>query len=666
MIEWGILGTGSIAKIFARAIKTSKKSRLFGVASRSARNAKEFSSVFDCSGFAGYHELINHKNVDAIYIATPHPFHFDLAFKSLEKEKSVLCEKPLAMNATETMILIHMAKKNNLLLMEAFMYRMHAQTNKIKEIIKSEFSKRPVSIEASFGFQANVNKKHRLLNPILGGGSIMDVGCYPLSMARMIAGLANRKDFLDPIEFEVESELNEQGIDLFSKAYLRFEGNSNATISSSINRELENSVKVTDGRKTLFIQHPWHCGEHNNRKSEIILEIHNQEKKIIEVESKDGIYTNEINHFTDILKDSKIESNAISHSDSYGNAMGLDIWRKKAGVKYVYDVSENKASSFFNPLLLQKENLIPQTELKGLDKKLSRLVFGCDNQLDSNHAFAMFDHFYSLGGNVFDTAYIYNGGKGDEYLGRWLKSRGLNGKTVILGKGAHTPDCYPSSIRTQLLESLSRLKIDCLDIYCLHRDNPEVPVGEFIDALEELKREGLIKMYGASNWSLERFRESHDYSISAMKQPFSLLSNNFSLARMVEPVWPGCKSCSDEHFKKYLIDENIPVFPWSSQSRGFFLDKKEFEGHQHSANPNKAEQERVWANDENLQRRGRCFSIAKEKGFEPIEIALAFALNQEFSTFPLIGPRNFFEIESSVKALSVELNKTEIDWLDLQ
>ena len=135
---------------------------------------------------------------------------------------------------------------------------------------------------------------------------------------------------------------------------------------------------------------------------------------------------------------------------------------------------------------------------------------------------------------------------------------------------------------------------------------------------------------------------------------------------MVEPVWPGCKSCSDEHFKKYLINENIPVFPWSSQSRGFFLDKKEFEGHQHSTNPNKAEQERVWVNDENLQRRGRCFSIAKEKGFEPIEIALAFALNQEFSTFPLIGPRNFFEIESSVKALSVELNKTEIDWLDLQ
>ena len=98
------------------------------------------------------------------------------------------------------------------------MYRMHAQTNKIKEIIKSEFSKRPVSIEASFGFQANVNKKHRLLNPILGGGSILDVGCYPLSMTRMIAGLANKKDSLNQIEFRGESERMEKERDLFSKA----------------------------------------------------------------------------------------------------------------------------------------------------------------------------------------------------------------------------------------------------------------------------------------------------------------------------------------------------------------------------------------------------------------------------------------------------------------
>ena len=113
----------------------------------------------------------------------------------------------------------------------------------------------------------------------------------------------------------------------------------------------------------------------------------------------------------------------------------------------------------------------------------------------------MFDYFYSIGGNVFDTAFIYNNGKSDEYLGRWINSRGLENDVIVLGKGAHTPDCYPEVIRDQLLKSLSRLKIDCLDIYCLHRDNKDIPVGEFIDALDELKNEGLIKVLGASNWS---------------------------------------------------------------------------------------------------------------------------------------------------------------------
>ena len=85
--------------------------------------------------------------------------------------------------------------------------------------------------------------------------------------------------------------------------------------------------------------------------------------------------------------------------------------------------------------------------LKGLEKPISRLVFGCDNQTGGNHAFAMFDHFFTLGGNAFDTAYIYNNGKSDVYLGRWMLARGLRDEVVVLGKGAHTPDCYPKFIR---------------------------------------------------------------------------------------------------------------------------------------------------------------------------------------------------------------------------
>ena len=265
----------------------------------------------------------------------------------------------------------------------------------------------------------------------------------------------------------------------------------------------------------------------------------------------------------------------------------------------------------------------------------------------------------------FDTAYIYNDGMSDQYLGRWINARNNREEIVVLGKGAHSPDCFPSAIRPQLEETLSRLQSNYLDIYCLHRDNLDVPVSEFIDSLNDLREEGLIKVFGASNWSLDRFKEANEYAHSTNQQPFTLISNNFSLARMIEPVWPGCISCSEEDFKSYLEANQIAIFPWSSQARGFFLDQQEFQGATHGANPNLAEQIRVWHSEENLERRSRCFKLAKELNVEPIQVALSFVINQNFPSFPLIGPRNFFETESSVSSLDFNLDSKQVSWLDL-
>ena len=178
--------------------------------------------------------------------------------------KSVLCEKPLTMNSSEAMLLFNLAKKKQLLLMEAFMYRMHPQTDKIRELVQENFEGKKIEIKASFGFAANVKEDHRLLNPKLGGGSILDIGCYPLSMARMIVGLINGKEFVDPEEYEVQSEINEHGIDLSSEAKLTFSDGSLAYLSSSIKENLDNSVEVTDGKRTLLVRDPWHCGEYKN------------------------------------------------------------------------------------------------------------------------------------------------------------------------------------------------------------------------------------------------------------------------------------------------------------------------------------------------------------------------------------------------------------------
>ncbi|GIS75390.1 MAG: hypothetical protein CM1200mP12_11090 [Gammaproteobacteria bacterium] len=303
-------------------------------------------------------------------------------------------------------------------------------------------------------------------------------------------------------------------------------------------------------------------------------------------------------------------------------------------------------------------------KIKGLNKEVSRVVFGWIT-IGSDHAFAMFDHYFSLGGNTFDTAYIYNKVRGC-LLGKVDESSWFKGSSGSVGKKGHIPDCYPHLI-DPARRSLDRLKTDHLDLYCLHRDNLEVPVSEFIDALNELKEEGLISLMGASNWSLSRFSESSTYAEASGKDAFSLLSNNFSLARMLEPVWPGCESCSEDDFTDFLKEKQIAIFPWSSQARGFFLEQQKFlKGVYTLQILIKKEQDRVWLSPDNLERRKRCFSLAEEKSIEPIELAFAFVLNQDFPSFPLIGPRNFFETKSSLKALEVKLSKDERDWLDLK
>ena len=661
-IKWGILGTGAIAKAFADALQETE-GELVAVASQSLQRAEDFSKSYNCTAIEGYQSLISLPEVEAIYVATPHTSHFELSAECLRNKKAVLCEKPMTINATETMALIDISRKNNTLLMEAFMYKIHPQTQQVMKVIQENLTS-PLSIRAEFCFSVDVPESHRLVNKELGGGSILDIGCYPMSISRHAVGAVNGKNFMNPVSIEGQGELNSQGIDLNASAKLVFEDGSLAEIKSATNLSSASDVEISDGKTTVVLNQPWHCGEFTERKSQITLKQSNGDEESIDITTDKGLYALEIDHFSENLKNHNTESDLIPHNDSHGNMIALDTWRKE--LKVVYD--EDRGERRQLPIISQNTSResLPTLSIPGLDKELSRIVFGCDNQSDTNHAFAMFDHFYSKGGNVFDTAYIYNNGKSDFYLGSWMESRNLRDEVVVLGKGAHTPDCLPEKIRPQLEETLSRMSTSYLDIYCLHRDNESLPVEGFIDTLNDLKNEGLIKVFGASNWSLERFKEANEYAEKEGKEGFTILSNNFSLAHMNNPVWPGCFSCSEDEYVNYLKEKQIAIFPWSSQARGFFLDSQEFSGASHVADPNREEQERVWGSEDNLERRSRCFELASNKSVDPIQMALAFVLNQEFPSFPLIGPRNFFETESSLEATKIELSLEETSWLNLK
>jgi aryl-alcohol dehydrogenase-like predicted oxidoreductase len=286
---------------------------------------------------------------------------------------------------------------------------------------------------------------------------------------------------------------------------------------------------------------------------------------------------------------------------------------------------------------------------------------GCDNQRTFPHAAAMFDDFFAKGGNTFDTAYIYAGGVIERVLGQWIKTRNVREQVVVMTKGAHTPFCTPQDLSRQLLESLDRQQTDYADLYLMHRDNPQIPVGEFVDVLNEHKSAGRIKAFGGSNWSIARGQEANEYAKKNGKTGFAAVSNNFSLARMVGAPWAGCISASDVESRGWFSKTQMPLFAWSSQARGFFLPGR--------AAPEKkddAELVRCWYSDDNFKRLERVNEMASKRSVLPINIALAYVLNQPFPTFALIGPRQLSETRTSFAALDIELSPQELRWLNLE
>ena len=656
-LKWGLIANGAIANAFANSIKNSETSELKSVFGRSKSKVEAFAKKHKIIPFNDLDNFLD-SDLDAVYVATPHDSHFNYSLKCIRQNLHVLCEKPLTINSSESMILINEAQKRNVFLMEAFMYRCHPQTFKVLELIEKHFLNKEVKMQSSFGFSANVSKEHRLRNLCLAGGAILDVGCYPLSMVRLISGRLKNLPFADPLEIVVEGELDETGVDAKSTATVNFSDGISAEIKTAIQEEYKNNLIVEADNLRLEISDPWHCGQFNNGKSLIKLS-NNGKDEFFEITDEVGLFTREIDEAANCIKENKFESPLMSHKDTLGNILWLEKWYSKLGIKFPNNEIKNSAIKDLDFNL----NSNKHHKLFSISGKLApRIVFGCDNQISELHAFCMFEHFYQQGGRIFDTAYIYNNGLSDGYLGAWINERDLKDEVVILGKGAHTPDCEPENIKPQLEESLNRMNLDRLDIYCLHRDNPDIPVEEFIDELNKLQSSGLFTLFGASNWTLERFRKANEYAAKNNKEGFKVLSNNFSLAKMNKPVWPGCVSC-DEKYLDYLVSNNIYLFPWSSQARGFFVQQELFPKFIHGANPTLEEETRVWHSKDNLDRRKRCFELSEKLNCSPVELALAYVINRNEYIFPLIGPRNLFESESCMKALRINLNQEQIHFL---
>lgn len=657
-LNWGIIGTGGIARKFARALQTSRTGQLFAVASRAQAPADAFAKEFGISRAHGtYESILKDTDVDAVYISTPHPFHAEWAIRAAEASKHILCEKPIAMNHAETMAIIEAADRNNVFLMEAFMFRCHPQTHKLMELIRQKVIGDVCVIHAILSFRIELKPEGRHFKKSLGGGVILDVGCYCASMARLIAGA-------EPIEVKGVGQLGPTGADDWAIASLKFPGGIVAQLSGGLRVDQGTVVRIYGTEGNIEIPKPWLYFDQAEPTS-IIINRKNQPPQEIAFNDPIMSYTYEADICGDAIRAGKKQADApaMTWADSLGNMKVLDQWREEVGLVYESEKPEGYPSVTVagERLRARDKHNMKYVRLAGVDKPVSRLVMGCDNQLTLPHSAVMFDDFFEKGGNAFDTAWVYGGGIQEKLLGQWIKLRGVRKEVVIIAKGAHSPLCTPRDLTRQLHESLDRLGTDHAEIYLMHRDNLDVPVGEFVDLLNEHQKAGRFKMFGGSNWTLSRIDEANAYAKKKRLSGFSMLCNQFSLARMVNPIWKGALSAGDAESRAWLNRTQMPLLAWSSQSRGFFLPGR--------AAPNKLDDEemvRSWYSPDNFQRLDRANELARKKKVEPINIALAYVLNQPFPTLALIGPRLLNETRTSLPSLDVELSEAEIRWLNLE
>ncbi|NKB97010.1 MAG: oxidoreductase [Pseudomonadales bacterium] len=658
-IRWGILATGSIAHKFAEGVSESRLGQLQAVGSRSQESADHFKVQYPglSSAHASYEALINDPEVDAIYVATPHTDHAKWAIRALQAGKAVLCEKPLGLNHAQVMAMVEAASRQQTFLMEAFMYRVHPQTQKILDLIAEGAIGSVRHIEAQFGFNTPIVESSRLFANELAGGGIMDVGCYPVSLARLVAG--------EPVEITGRGHIGQTGVDEWASALLTFAGDVTAQLSTAVQLDLQNNATIYGSEGRIEIVEPWHP-----RGNTWSLQVHGSNAQVVSGETA-NIYALEADHVAECLKAGLVQSPKMNWQDSLGNAAALDQWRAGIGLTYQEEEPANHPGHLLGGLSPQLTPVIPRQNLATIEKPVSRLVMGCDNQPSISHAAVMWDDFFERGGNCYDTAHIYGGGQVEALFGHWHSQREVREDIVLIGKGAHSPNCYPEAIATELDISLDRLQTDYIDVYFLHRDNLEIPVGDFISALNDEVSKGRIRTFGGSNWTLNRVREANEWAAENGLQGLEAISNNFSLATMISPVWPGVETASQPEYLTYLQEKQIPLFPWSSQARGFFTDWGAQVLDQHNgdrlsmtgAEPTAHELLRVWDSPENRARRARAAAIAEDRGTELINVALAYVLTQPFPTFSLVGPRNLQELSSCIRALEVNLTAEEVRFL---
>lgn len=325
-IRWGILGCGKIANKFASDLKHVANGELRAIASRDPLKLQSFATEHKpMLTFNSYEALAECPEVDAIYVATPHGMHYDHVVLCLKHKKAVLCEKAFSLNLAQARTMVDFARKQHVFLMEAFWTKFLPQYVKVMEIINSGEIGEVKLIQADFGFRAPEPRAERLHDPLLGGGSLLDIGIYPVFIAQAVLGKPTQVHaFITPYE----SGMDEQCV-----MTMKFAGGALAVLSSTfaVETPVEAMIAGTEGR--IVMRNRFH-----NAVGTVEVVTGRGEPRVIEVHREPGFgYQFETRHVNECLLKGLTESPVMTHADTLMLMETLDRIRKSCDIRYNVD-----------------------------------------------------------------------------------------------------------------------------------------------------------------------------------------------------------------------------------------------------------------------------------------------------------------------------------------
>lgn len=312
-------------------------------------------------------------------------------------------------------------------------------------------------------------------------------------------------------------------------------------------------------------------------------------------------------------------------------------------------------------------------EIEGVGKKISRIFLGTAISpfLDGKEADDLLDQMYELGINAFDSARGY--GLSERVLGHWVKHKKNREEVVILTKcGNATPTgtvhIDRAVMTNELKQSLSELGTDYVDILLLHRDDVNTSIAEYLETFNDFVREGIIKSFGVSNWTVDRIQEANAYAAEHGLCPFSLSSPNFGLAEQVNDPWGGnCVTISGQGNKEvrdWYSRTNMPVLAYSALGRGFFSGRFEAGDYETAKSVLDAYAQKGYMYPVNMERLERCQILAEKRSCSVAQVAMSYIFSHSMNVFAVVSTTSPDRMKLNIEAAKLRLSEQEVIFLE--